>query len=154
MGSAVRVDKIEDADVIRDIVLSVWDAIAEDGLQADQWHPNFYRRAYLCVYEGENPLAVMSVHPINATSLQVHIHIPHECREKKYEIGQSLIDFVWSETEFKCLVAMIPVIFPNVEGFATKLGFVNVGTLKRAHTKGGELHDVNVLQLERGSSDG
>jgi hypothetical protein len=150
VGRSVSVQRTEDRDLIRDLVLSVWDSIAEDGLTAESWEPNFYRRVYLCAYHGENPLAVMSAHPINASALQVHIHIPHENRELKYEIGQALIDYVWAEAGFSSLVAMIPVIFPNVEGFAKRLGFVNVGALKRAHKKDGELHDVNVLQLEKG----
>lgn len=151
----MKAELTTDIKLITSMVTAVWDEIAEDELKSGLFQPNFYRRTYLCVFDDHGePLGVLSMHVESTQMIHVHIHIPHGSREEKYEIGQAMIDWIWGETPFTSIIAYVPVIFPNVIGFANRLGFINVGTLSRGHKKDGELHDLQVLQLERGEDNG
>ena len=146
MGSGVRVERSEDLRLIRDLVLTCWDTIAEDGQNAKDYFPNPSREAYLVAFVGDEPAGVLTISSANASILHVHIHVDPSQREQKYEIGQALIDYIKGNTEFRSMVVYIPTIYPNVSGFAKRLGFVNVGTAADGFLKNGELHDLEILQ--------
>lgn len=148
MGLGVTVERTEDVPVIRDLVLSCWDTIAEDGQESDDWHPNVDRSAYLLARVDGRPAGILSISSANASILHVHIHIDPQMRDHKYEIGKALIEYVKEYSEFLAMVVYIPTIYPNVSGFATRLGFVNVGTAKRGFRKDGDLHDLTIMQME------
>ena len=48
------------------------------------------------------------------------------------------------------MICMIPVFYPNVFEYAKKNGFNEVGTLKNARLKGGVLHDIVILECDKG----
>lgn len=146
----MRAARTEDIDLIKDIIVSVWDTISEDGYDHKEWVPNPYRTAYVVVYDDqERPVAILSATPANATAMHAHIHIPPEHRSLKYEIGEELKRFLFAETEFSSIVVYVPVIFENVIGYVKRLGFKEAGRLVKAHRKNGELHDMDILQLRK-----
>jgi RimJ/RimL family protein N-acetyltransferase len=144
----IRAERTEDIDVIKPVVVSVWDTIAEDGIEHKTWVPNPYRTAYIAVFDDDTPVGILSAVPMNASALHVHIHIPPESRGSKYEIGAALIEYITEVTEFTTLIAYIPVIYENVRRYAERLGFEDAGLVKRAHLKNGDRHDMTVMQLE------
>lgn len=142
-----------DPDLISPLVLSCWDTIAEDGHSAAEWEPDTLRNAWIAVEDQGTVLAVLSAFPETAGLISVHPHVAPAYRHRRYDIGRAWIDWIWENTPYRGLVTYIPVSYPHVYRFAKGLGFFNVGRLRQAFLKHGELHDMHVMQLARGDHD-
>lgn len=149
MGRNVIVRPSLDEEVIKELFLSCWETISEDGQDPEDWRPRFEREGYLIAWDEHEPVALLSTTSANASILHAHIHIPPEKRDKKYEAGEAILNYIWDNTEFLSIVVYIPAIYQNVIGFVKKMGFVNVGCVRRSYRKNGQIHDLEILQVER-----
>lgn len=148
MGCRVNAYRTTDPDVISPVVMSCWDTIAEDGYSAEGWAPDTLRNAWIAVEDAGVVMAVLSAFPETAGLISVHPHVAPAYRHRRYDIGQVWIEWLRLNTPYRGLVTYIPVSYPHVFRFAKGLGFINVGRLRRAFRKHGELHDMHVMQLE------
>jgi len=148
VGCDIAINRTHDAGLVRDIVGSCWDTIAEDGQEFSDWYPNTAREAYLLATVDKRPAGILTVSSANASLLHVHPHILPEERRHRIEVGRAWVDYVTEHAPFRAMVAYIPEIYRHVIWFACSLGFEGVGTARRGFLKDGELHDMRILQLE------
>ena len=81
----------------------------------------------------------------------IHAHILKEHRKHALEAGTAIIGWFINEvhSDFKKLVAEIPVTYPDVYHYTKKFGFQDEGINRKSIMKKGQLVDQYRLGLTR-----
>lgn len=123
---------------------AIFDRISEDGVFFEVWQPDTKQAFYLT---DDQNIGVMVYHWINGITLECHVQVLPEHREKAFEFGQKAIRWAWMNTEATKIVAQIPSLYPDVLRFAYKHGFSFEGNNKQSYRKNGNIYDQYYLGL-------
>lgn len=144
-----------DVELIKSILFNdqIWNSIAEDYQDQASITIDPNKDCFMAIHAGETIIGCYILHPHNSATLEIHAHILPEYR-KLYSIESGRTILKWFKNEapenYQKLIAQIPVIYPNVRDFCTKLGFDMEGTIKNSYWKGGELISQWILGISRG----
>jgi len=122
----------------------IFERISEDGVYIDNWLPSLDDAIFLT--DKEN-IGLMIYHEINSITIECHVQVLPEHRDKAMEFGKAVLEWAWENTKATKIVAQIPEIYPDVIKFAYKNGFSFEGVNKDSHLKNGVLHDQYYLGL-------
>jgi len=146
---------IEDGEEIKEILFSpcLWERISEDGQTQEAFiFVNRPEYIWLGIYDGDLLVGMFFLHPLNSTSLQIHIHMLDEHRVKyAYDSGAMIIYWFVNQCHetINKLVAEIPVIYQDVYHFTQKFGFQNEGINRDSYRKNGKIYSQYRLGLTR-----
>lgn len=133
-------------DVVRHLVLA--NSPAEDG--ADNWEPDMVRNGWLLVTEQGSPLGVCQLTPWNSMTLEIHPTITrHHRRLRRHEAVAAMFDWIFNNTRYTKLVAIIPACYKHVKRFALEMGLRVEGNISESTLRGGKLHSQWVLGMTR-----
>ncbi len=152
----IEFKEITDKKVIKSILFNMWDRISEDGQESDGFEfDNKPEYLWLGIYSKDDGLIGMFfLHPLNQTTLQIHIHIIEKYRSKyAYESGSKIIEWFAENDDYNKLIAEIPVIFQDVYFFTRKFGFIVEGINRESYTKNGKIHGQYRLGLTKKEAD-
>lgn len=122
----------------------IFDRISEDGPTSDTWLPSMDEAIFLSDAEG---VGVVIYHAINSVTVEGHIQILSQHRDKAAEFSEQALQWLWDNTKFEKIIVQIPEIYPDVVKFVQKFGFSFEGVNKLSHRKNGRLHDQYYLGL-------
>ena len=101
----------------------------------------------LCDGEGAGFIALK---PLNGVTCEVHIVVREEFRGlTAIQLCNEALDWIWTFTKCKKLVAMIPSYNIPAKALATRLGFETEGRVRKAFEKNMELYDLIVMGKEK-----
>lgn len=152
----ISIERTWDKELIRSILTEprIWDTIAEDGQDAGLFEVDLNQNCFLAVAHEGICIGIYVLHAFNGCTLKIHANILPEYRKHfATESGEKVLEWFRDDApeKYEKLVAMIPVIYPNVYHFTKNRGFDDEGRLVNAYRKNGELHDIHILGLERKS---
>lgn len=130
-----------------------WDRVSEDGNKKEDFiiteNPYFWWVG--CYAKGKGMVGLFWLHHINNTTIQIHINVKKEHREKyAYECGESILKFFQKELKgYDKIIAEIPVIYPDVYYYAKKFGFVDEGVNRASYKKNNKIIDQYRLGITR-----
>lgn len=122
----------------------IFNRISEDGPTAEAWMPSISDAIYIADTDG---IGLMIYHWQNKITLECHVQVLPEHRDKAYEFGQAALDWAWKNTKATKIVAQIPEFYPDVLKFAYKNGFSFEGVNKDSYLKNGKVHSQFYLGL-------
>lgn len=122
----------------------IFERISEDGVNIKLWQPDINGAFYLT---DDQNIGVMVYHWLNGITLECHVQVLPEHREKAFEFGQKALRWAWVNTEATKIVAQIPTIYIDVLRFAYKHGFSFEGNNKQSYKKHGRIYDQYYLGL-------
>lgn len=151
----IKLKIIEDTSVIKDILFShcIWDRISEDGQKKEEF--SFINRPeylWFGLYDSDLLIGMFFLHPVNTTTIQLHIHILEQYRKQyAFEAGAKIIDWFVNDCpkSINKLVAEIPVIYPDVYHYTQKFGFQNEGINRESYRKNNQIYSQYRLGLTR-----
>lgn len=97
----------------------------------------------------ENNTGIVFIHWMNYLTVECHIQILKEHRNKSEEFGHSALKWIWDNTEAQKIVAKIPEIYLDVIRFTMKGGFRFEGICEKSYQKNGILYGVVNLGISR-----
>lgn len=142
------VEITEDIQTIRSILChpDIYPLItSSDGPTVDEYEPPFGEVTYIAGM-ADKVFGLFIIYPCNDNALWCHVQVlPEYRKEYAYRFGMAAIDFAFKVTQARKLMALIPVIYPNVRQFAERCGFEVEGLSKASIRKNGELTDQWLL---------
>ena len=149
----VSIEQNFNSDAIKKILTkdSLWDAIAEDGQDKDEFEVDLNKNYFLSVNVGETCIGLYILHAFNGATMQIHANILPEYRKHAKESGKKVLEWFQDNAsdKFEKIIALIPVIYPKVYHFTKNRGFTDEGLITKAYRKNGRLIDIHILGLER-----
>lgn len=145
----------KDAEIITKILFdeSIWDRSCEDGQSQENFMLPSSDDWVWCLFKDEDVnIGAFCIHPVNNTTVKVHIHVLGQYREKQaYECGVMIISWFANSApkNINKMIAEIPVIYPDVYHYTKKFGFSDEGLNRESHTKNGKIHDQYMLGITR-----
>lgn len=130
----------------------LWDRITEDGIDKQSFKiPENNNLVWIGYYNKNDLIGCFDLHPLNMTTLQVHINILEEFREEhSFECGVKILEyFVDTEKNWQKLFASIPVMNKDVYHFTKKFGFIDEGINRLSASKNGVLVDQHNLGITK-----
>jgi len=124
----------------------IFNRISEDGPELESWMPHIDSAIFLT---DDDNIGVMIYHWINGITLECHVQILPEHRDKALEFGEKALQWAWDNTKATKIVAQIPEIYPDVLKFAYKHGFSFEGVNHSSYLKNGKIHNQFYLGLIR-----
>ena len=123
---------------------AIWDTIAEDNQNPEEFEPDFRNELYLAVWVDYEIIGFYAFRVVNWIELDVHAQILPEHR-KKHALASGLAMIEWfnhdAPARFKKLTAQIPFKYPNVKNFGLSIGFEIEGINRQSYMKNGEIYD-------------
>ena len=104
---------------------------------------------YVYYLTDDSETCLVYFHWKNSVTLEGHIQILKNHRDKAMEFGSLAKKWVWDNTEAQKIEVTIPVIYQDVLKFIQKQGFKLEGLSKNSYLKNDKLHDQVYLGLER-----
>lgn len=106
---------------------------------------------YIVGTEDGDAVGLFIVHPTTFDIWQCHVQVMPKYRDSHaVDFGKRVLNWVWSNTDINKLMALIPVIYPNVKEFSELQGFCQEGLLTNSYEKGGEIHSQWLVSINRG----
>lgn len=146
---------IENDELIKSVLFSpcIWDRISEGG-QTKESFAFINKSEYLWfgLYEEDLLIGMFFLHPLNTTTLQLHIHILEKYRRRyAYESGAVIINWFVEKCSdsFNKLVAEIPIIYPDVYHYTKKFGFIDEGINRESYMKNNIIYGQYRLGITR-----
>lgn len=141
-----------DADTIRAVLLApeIYATIAEDGHERSL-DPDLRDTLWLEMRDEHELVAVYQLERINGITAQIHANVLKKHR-KKYSraTGEAALQWVVENLpEINKIIAVVPVIYPNVKDFTCGFGFQVEGVNRQSYLKNGEIHDQWLLGITR-----
>ena len=87
----------------------------------------------------DGPVACFILHELNFVTMECHVQVLPEYRNRSGEIGQAVVEWTRHNTVAKKLIAWIPFDCENVKNFAIDMGFVVEGVSEDSIMKQGKL---------------
>lgn len=149
MGCSV--ERTYDVDLINQVCRSreVWETIAEDGFNAEDFAPDVHNECWLRVDCGEL-VGVYNIHGITGITCQIHPMILPQFRGKiALESGREALKWIVDNTNYYKVVCEIPQIYKNVIFFAAQCGMVREGINRSSYLKHGKIHHMTRMGITR-----
>lgn len=125
----------------------IYETITSDNAPpVDQYEPE--QALYIGGFMGEI-FGLFVFHPKSQILWQTHIQVLPGYRTYSMEFAKKGLEWFWQNTSVLKLCAEIPSKYMNVLNFGLKNGFKIDGRIDNAYLKGGELHSIYYLSLER-----
>jgi hypothetical protein len=139
--------------LIRSIMVdsTVFDEVADDGVNPDYYMPAFDINTYLAAYIGRKCIGVFILEKVNSATIELHGAMLPEFR-LRYSIAAmtAFIDFLpFIPDKIQKLQAFIPVTRPNVRDYLILFGFKHEGFSVKSYRKNGKLVDRWLLGCSR-----
>lgn len=147
----IDIKQTQDAEFIKEVMASIWDATCEDGAVFETWEPNPSDVWVEIIADGRR-IGAYRMHAWNASTVECHAQIfPHE--RKKFTLEVSNAFRVWllenSVERIQKYICFIPSKFPNVAKYIIASGWVEEGCLEKTWCKDGILYDMYVMGCTR-----
>lgn len=152
----VSVRTCHDTSFIRSVLTDeeMWKRISEDDQQRDAFdladvNDDWTFSEFLTV---DGPIGLFVLHPMNQTTVMVHIHILEQFRALyAAAAGRALMEWMHCHlSERVCkVVAEIPVVFQDVYHYTKNHGFLDEGCNRKSILIDGELVDQKYLGITR-----
>jgi len=142
----VIVERVDDVEIIKSIMLhpEIWPTISEDNFTQEEYEPDVYVDFWLGAFVDGDCIGLFRFHSLNGVTVQIHIQILPEYREK---FAMESVKHMWKwlldqeDTPLIKVVASIPIIYPNVIKFALANGFKEEGINRMSYKKNGKIVD-------------
>lgn len=152
MGVGVIANRTFDTDLIKDIMIELWDTVAEDGVKPGEYKPNVDDECWVEMLVGDKCIGVYRVHALNSATLQIHAQIlPEYRKEYSKATGRRILSWISENAEdnYQKVVAEVPTIYPNVIKFVIANGFKLEGVNRLSYRKDGVLYDQCLMGITR-----
>lgn len=137
-------------EVVRAFTVSNAGDVGEDGTAVDSWQPDMIRNGWLLVTEQGLPLGLCQLTPWNSTTLEIHPTVARRHRRQgRHEIVAAMFDWIFTNTSYTKLVAVIPACYRHVKRFAVEMGLCAEGNISDSTLRGGKLHSQWVMGMTR-----
>lgn len=104
---------------------------------------------YVYYLTDEQNIGLIFYHWKNGVTLEGHVHVLKEHREKAMTFSQKALKWTWANTEALKIIVNIPTLYPDVIKFVEKNGFEMEGLHKGSYLKNSVLYDLALLGLSR-----
>lgn len=141
-----------DKDLIKSIMFlpEIFSCVAEDGMSKEDYEPEVISGCWLVIKDDDTVIGLYYLHAINGVAVQIHAHVLPEFRkEYSRKTGIVALEYLLANTEYKKVIAVIPVIYENVKKFTESYGFVFEGINRLSYMKNGVLVDQWMLGATR-----
>lgn len=149
----LTIERTEDLELIKSVIADpvIWETVAEDGMNYDNFEPNVMSEAWLVIRSGNEIIALFNIHSHGAITAEIHAHVlPKHRKEFSRDAGDICLQWFYDEfPEYEKLIAQIPVIYENVERFTVSYGFKHEGLNRKCYLKNGEIIDKWLLGITR-----
>jgi hypothetical protein len=135
---------------VRDITATNDYDVVEDGQSVEHWQPDMKRNGWLLATEFGITAGLCQLTPMNGTTLEIHPTVVRELRRThRHAVVAAFFDWIFANTKYTKLVAIIPACYRHVKRFAVEMGLVVEGNISSSTLRGGKLHDQWLLGLTR-----
>ena len=138
--------RVYDEQKITEIVMSMFDDVVEDNTDKSCFELDVNADCWIAQGDYE---ALFQVVPFNRTTLDLHCYIPKGNRNKSKEYALSAINWIKENAPsmYRKIITQTP--FRHIKIFVLSLGFEKEGSYKKAFTKNGKLHDLDIFGMAR-----
>ena len=147
------VERTQDPELIKCVFSNpqIFATVAEDGQSATDIEPDMNRNIWLVMKDGSDVVALYQVERLNGITAQIHANVLPQYRKiRSKETGRLALDWVMEHLpDIHKLIAVVPVIYPNVRDFTCSFGFREEGLNRESYLKNGEIHDQWILGITR-----
>jgi RimJ/RimL family protein N-acetyltransferase len=136
-----------DADAIWNILLNdeVWDGVSDDKTPKHKVDlPAHYH--YLLSDDADG---VVMFYPRNSVEVEIHVAILPEAKHRSYYYIKRAINYLFNNSQYEKITAIIPFTNMGVYRMALQLGFQTEGINRMSFLKHGTLHDQWLVGLTR-----
>ncbi len=149
----ITLQRTRDMDVIREIARDsrIWDQMADDHSGSrEEYEPPSDGAVYVAVMLNGRAEGFFALIPKTPTRIEVHTCLtPDLSPWQKMEAGAQLPRWVWANTSCIRIYTEIPTCNQAAYGFAKACGMTQSGVEPQCFLKGGVLHDVYVMGMNR-----
>ncbi len=142
-----------DKSMIKSIVCEddIFYCTTEDGFTKDQIVINTEKECWLKIEVKEKIIGVYRLEHLSSVCIQIHAYVlPKHRKEHSFKSGIEVLRWIFEEYPcYKKVVAVVPVLYPNVKNFCVSQGFREEGCNRLSHLKEGSLHDQTLLGITR-----
>lgn len=143
-------ERIHDPELVKSVLLhpDIFATIAEDA--ADDFEPDMEGSIWLAML-APNLVGLYQIERLNGITAQLHANVLPESRKAHSKAtGWAALDWVMENLpDIHKLIAVVPVIYPNVKAFTCSFGFREEGVNRESYLKNGEIHDQWILGITR-----
>ncbi len=141
----MRLERLFDTNICRQVVHDLWDCVSDDGAQ-QPFLPDVDNEYWIGIYE-DGLSGIYRIHAINQVTWQIHALMIDRTHAK--ESGKRILEWFYNENIGHKLIAEIPVIYPNVYHFTKKQGLKDEGVNRESFMKNGKIVDTYRLGITR-----
>lgn len=98
----------------------------------------------------EKEQGIIRIDALNGITGSVHIATIPEMKGRAYKFAEEAKEWVFKNTQYMKIVAMVPVFNNLTINLAKRVGFKEEGVLKKSFLKNWKLHDQLILGLSKG----
>ena len=141
-------DRTFDVGILIDILTDkdIFDSISEDGATFETLKFDVIYEHWISLTVNNKVIGVANFKQIFTKTYDCHIHIlPKYRKEHSMMAGKLLIEWCDEYLPNSLLYTNVPKFCENVKRFLLSFGFEDIGILKKAWSKNGELHDMTIL---------
>jgi len=143
--------RVSDPEVVKSFLLrpEIFATIAEDG--ADDFEPDMERNIWLLMKSDDTEVGIYQIERINGITAQIHANVlPEHRKPHSKATGRAALDWIVANLpDIHKIIAVIPVLYPNVRDFTLSFGFTLEGINRQSYLKGGAIYDQWILGITR-----
>jgi RimJ/RimL family protein N-acetyltransferase len=127
----------------------IWPWVSDDNTDFESYYPSDIA-AYLLIEEDGERVGYFAIRCVNSVCYEGHIAILPEAWGRSIHYMQEGIAWIFSNTECKKLIVMIPEKNKAVLSLAIKSGLEQEGVIRKSFLQSGVLHDQLLLGISKG----
>lgn len=140
------IERTHDMDLVRSILLSCFDWVADDLTPKDFKPVDVPAMIYLLAVT-DRPVGVFILHPHNFVTYETHVAFLREGYGLAEEAAKAHLRWMRKNTPCRKVMAYIPVVNQLAYRLAKSVGFVDEGFSPKSFLKSGELIDRHILGI-------
>ena len=147
--------RLFDCQLIKDTITNpkVYPYVSDDFSPcAEDYQPQIHDAIlYLGVFHDEEYRGLFMLHPINGVTYEIHTCLLPNARGRARDYVNMVFKWFWDNTSAVRLVTQIPEYNRLANKLAHDVGMVEYGLNPKSYQHDGELHDIHMMGISRGS---
>jgi hypothetical protein len=152
-NSSVKRCTIDDIEQVERVLKSdeIYSCITDDGsLPVEEFTIKAVLENELCYFLMPNENMLVMMQPINSITYDCHVNVLNAGRnETLIKESRKTLDYIFSQTPCRKMIAWIPFKYENVARYATRIGMEIEGVSKQSYLKDGILYDRYLFGLTK-----
>lgn len=149
----MKLERTQNAELIRAIVTheAIWPHVSEDGVSIDSWQPLIHDTVYQLLIVDEDGIGgCFILMPMTSACWEVHTCVLPTHRGQKARDATALCaEWMFANTPCQHIITKVPSYNKPAYKLARDTGLIDIGVIKSAWVKNGEIHDLYLLGVEK-----